>query len=348
MFLISFLLFVAAGINDVLVNNIIIVGPLLAHYGIFMMFLFQSISIARNFSLGFVEAETLARQVTQKNEELEGTKQELTILNERLEEKAKEKTFELQSKLDQINKDLKLAKSIVQSLTLIPELEPFLKISVLYKPLADVGGDIYFVKKIQDGYVRVFLCDATGHGLQAALYTMMIQSEFERLNLVATRPNDLLYYMNQHFYDKNAELRIYFPAVVVDFDFSQNLLKFAGAGTQNQIIHKQNGEIVVLENTGPIVGILEQFRFGITDVKFEAEDRLFLFTDGIFEELNEMDGTAALEELVDLIKETRDLPLENVTTYIKDGLFQKMQKTVWKDDVTCIVFEIGNFLFTSA
>ncbi|MDZ4725943.1 MAG: SpoIIE family protein phosphatase [Leptospira sp.] len=343
-FLSSFLIFFATFVNDVLVNNIVIIGPLLAHYGIFTMFFFQSISIARNFSKGFVDAENLALELSDRNSDLEGVRNELTNLNEKLEEKVKDKTIELQGKLDQINKDLRLAKSIVNGLMTVPHLNPHLEIRTLFQPLADVGGDIFFIKKIQDGYVRVFLCDATGHGLQAALYTMMIQSEFERLNMVATKPNDLLYYLNQHFYDKNSDLQIYFPAIAVDFDFSQSIMRFAAAGMQNQVLQKAGGEVILLENTGPIIGILEQFRFGFQEVKIETNDRVFLFSDGIFEELNEMDGSAALQELMELITKSRNLPLDEIIQFISEGLFTKMNKHQWKDDVTLIVLEVGSYL----
>lgn len=339
-FLFSFLVFVASFVNDILVNNLLINSPLTIHFGIFMMFFVQSIYIARNFSKGFVEAENLAIELSEKNQTLQKVQNQITILNERLETRVKEKTIELQSKLDQITKDMKLAKSIIHSVTKVPEMEPYLKVDILYKPTADVGGDIFFVKRIQDFYYRFFLGDATGHGLQAALYSMMIQSEFERVSAVAMRPNDLLFYMNQHFYDKNADLQIYFPALVMDFDFHQSILRYAGGGVQNQIILKKNSEPMILENTGPIIGILEHYRYGIFETKVVSGDRIFLFTDGLFEELNEADGMQAWDELLRTIQSTNGLPFDEVIPSIQSMLYQKMNKTVWKDDSTLLLIEV--------
>ncbi|WP_411821633.1 PP2C family protein-serine/threonine phosphatase [Leptospira sp. 'Mane'] len=341
LFLISFLIFVLSFLNDIMVNNIVITTPLMAHYGIFTMFLFQSLFIARAFSRGFQEAENLANELSDKNKDLETARSELTNLNEKLEDKVAEKTKELQSKLDQIGKDLKLAKSIVASLTAIPDLSPYLKVQVLYQPLSEVGGDIFSVKKIQDNYFRFFLVDATGHGLQAALYTMMIQSEFERLNEIALKPNDLLFYLNQHFYDKNSDLQIYFPSVVLDFDCSQSTFRFASAGMQNHLLQKRNGEVIFLENTGPIIGILENYRFGMLELPVEIGDRIFIYTDGIFEELNEMDGSIALSVFTDALKETVHLPIEEVIPSLTENLFDKMRKSKWKDDVSMIALEIS-------
>ncbi|MCW7493473.1 SpoIIE family protein phosphatase [Leptospira sp. 2 VSF18] len=339
-FLFSFFIFIASFLNDILVNNLLIYGPLLIHFGIFTMFLVQSVYIARNFSKGFVEAENLAGELANKNKTLQNVQNQLTELNERLETRVKDKTEELQGKLDQIGKDMRLAKSIIQSVTKPPELEPYLKVDILYKPIAEVGGDIYFVKRIQDFYYRFFLGDATGHGLQAALYSMMIQSEFERVSAVAMRPNDVLFYMNQHFYDKNADLQIYFPAIVMDFDFHQKILRYAGGGVQNQIHLKKNGVTAMLENTGPIIGILEHYRYGITESKVDSGDRIFLFTDGLFEELNEADGAQAWEDLLNIIQKTSSLPFSEVLPAIQNMLFQTMNKSQWKDDSTLIFIEV--------
>lgn len=339
-FLVSFAIFIASFINDILVNNLIIHGPLTIHFGIFTMFFVQSIYIARNFSKGFVEAENLAIELSDKNQTLQRVQNQLTELNERLETRVKDKTEELQGKLDQIGKDMRLAKSIIQSVTKLPDIEPYLKVDILYKPIAEVGGDIFFVKRIQDFYYRFFLGDATGHGLQAALYSMMIQSEFERVSAVAMRPNDLLFYMNQHFYDKNADLQIYFPALVMDFDFHQKILRYAGGGVQNQIHIKKNGMTTMLENTGPIIGILEHYRYGILESKVESGDRIFLFTDGLFEELNESDGAQAWTDLLEVIQNTVTLPFAEVVPSIQTMLFQRMNKSQWKDDSTLIFVEI--------
>lgn len=340
LFLFSFAIFIAGFINDILVNNLIIHSPLMIHFGIFTMFFVQSVYIARNFSKGFVEAENLAIELSDKNKTLQKVQNQLTDLNERLETRVKDKTEELQGKLDQIGKDMRLAKSIIQSVTKLPDVDPYLKVDLLYKPIAEVGGDIYFVKRIQDFYYRFFLGDATGHGLQAALYSMMIQSEFERVSAVAMRPNDLLFYMNQHFYDKNADLQIYFPALVMDFDFHQKILRYAGGGVQNQIHMKKNGTFTKLENTGPIIGILEHYRYGILESKVESGDRIFLFTDGLFEELNESDGVQAWFELSEVIQNTVSLPFAEVIPSIQTMLFQRMNKSQWKDDSTLIFIEV--------
>lgn len=340
-FLFSFVLFIFSFVNDILVNNLIIHGPLMIHFGIFTMFFFQAILIAKGFSTGFEEAENLAIELSSKNQELQQVKHQLIDTNESLEIRVKEKTNLLQNKLDQIGKDLQLAKSIVQNLTKPPDLNPHLKLDILYQPIAEVGGDIYFIKKIQDFYYRFFLADATGHGLQAALYTMMIQSEFERITDVAMRPNDLLFYINRHFYEKNAELQIYFPAIALDFDFQQGILRYAGAGVTNQILLRTNGNTEYLENSGPIIGILEHYRFTIYETSVKKGDRIFLYTDGLFEELNEADGVSALSEFVGILQRTSKLSFEEVLPFVKKELFDRMKKNVWKDDSTILFLEVN-------
>ena len=126
----------------------------------------------------------------------------------------------------------------------------------------------------------------------------------------------------------------------MDFDFHQNILRYAGGGVQNQIILKKNNESLIVENTGPIIGILEHYRYGIFESKVESGDRIFLFTDGLFEELNEADGMQAWDDLMQTIQSTNELPFQEIIPSIQTMLFQKMNKTTWKDDSTLIVIEI--------
>lgn len=72
----------------------------------------------------------------------------------------------------------------------------------------------------------------------------------------------------------------------------------------------------------------------------ESGDRIFLFTDGLFEELNESDGAQAWADLLDIIQKTGTLTFTDVLPTIQNMLFQKLNKPQWKDDSTLILIEI--------
>ncbi|EMG22411.1 stage II sporulation protein E domain protein [Leptospira interrogans serovar Copenhageni str. LT2050] len=45
----------------------------------------------------------------------------------------------------------------------------------------EVGGDLYDLFEIRPGVLRVFIADATGHGIQAALLTMTLKGILESI-----------------------------------------------------------------------------------------------------------------------------------------------------------------------
>ncbi|PKL11423.1 MAG: hypothetical protein CVV50_05730, partial [Spirochaetae bacterium HGW-Spirochaetae-6] len=71
-----------------------------------------------------------------------------------------------------IDDDLQMASRIQKNI-ISYEYEHYedLDIFVKYLPQMEVGGDIYDINKLGDGKYRIFLADATGHGVQAALTT---------------------------------------------------------------------------------------------------------------------------------------------------------------------------------
>jgi hypothetical protein len=52
--------------------------------------------------------------------------------------------------------------------------------SVIWKPRDIVGGDIYWLKKFEEGAV-LCVCDCTGHGVSGAMLTMLVMSAFDAI-----------------------------------------------------------------------------------------------------------------------------------------------------------------------
>jgi len=93
-------------------------------------------------------------------------------------EKLKVLNNTLAVKNNKIFRDLKLAKKIQENMiNFQKDVFPAINIEVFFNPLNEVGGDIFDIYKRNEKNYRIFLADATGHGIQAALMTMIIKSE---------------------------------------------------------------------------------------------------------------------------------------------------------------------------
>jgi hypothetical protein len=121
---------------------------------------------------------------------------EINEIRSDLQKKVEERTEELTRAYDRLNAmyrqvqdDMVLAKKI-QGRILTKNFNNItgIKTYVQYYPMSEVGGDIYDITEIRPGCVRIFLADAAGHGVQAALVTMIIKGEYEKVKETADQP----------------------------------------------------------------------------------------------------------------------------------------------------------------
>lgn len=151
-----------------------------------------------------------------------------------------------------------------------------------YHPLLDVGGDLYDLFEVSPGVVRVFLADATGHGITASLNTVKILSEYAVIKEAIGSPADVVNFLNQRFTKSFSEYNIVFTCVVADINVAGSTLTMACAGHPHQFMVCGDG-VVPLRPPGPIIGLSPSIVFTDETVDFGAGDVLFLFTDGLLE-----------------------------------------------------------------
>ncbi|MDR1664649.1 MAG: SpoIIE family protein phosphatase [Clostridiales bacterium] len=78
--------------------------------------------------------------------------------------------------MESINYASKIQRSLIPGDQMLESF--FADYSVIWKPRDIVGGDVYWVKRFNDGLV-LCACDCTGHGTPGALLTMLVVSAFE-------------------------------------------------------------------------------------------------------------------------------------------------------------------------
>ncbi|OHD57148.1 MAG: hypothetical protein A2Y33_09500 [Spirochaetes bacterium GWF1_51_8] len=269
-----------------------------------------------------------------------------TILN--LERLVLERTAELNKtnealKLKDrvITTDLNIAKRIQQSV--LPRKigrMGALSLDIRYIPMSEVGGDYYDITEISGGVIRVFIADATGHGVQAALITMMIKGEYDRLKNVIASPGELIEKINNGFMLDSRHLSFFFTCMVADIYIKEKKIVFASAGHPAQYILSK-GKRTVLPPTGKVAGIIEGSIYQTRETEFKPGDKLLLFTDGLFEEFNPADEELGEDRMCEILTGLwNKSPVE-----LNDAALAEMRKFLdgagMNDDLTllCVSFD---------
>ena len=254
----------------------------------------------------------------------------------KLENEVNQKNAELLRYLEIIHSDLNTAKNIQKNL--LPknlDLEAGLDISVRYHPLSEVGGDIYDVHRLRNDTIRIFLADATGHGIQAALMTMSIHSEYLSIKDYILPPGRILTILNTRYFRRYSHLNSFFSCLILDIDLKEGIISYSSAGHPDQILYNSERQIR-LKSTGKIIGVLENVEYGTREENFGNSDRLCLFSDGIYEMINPDGKEFGEDKFFALADELKNLPAPSFLDNIIRRVFAFLGIGPQQDDITLI------------
>ncbi|OHD68975.1 MAG: hypothetical protein A2W19_07055 [Spirochaetes bacterium RBG_16_49_21] len=274
---------------------------------------------------------------------------EINEIRADLERKISKRTEELSAAYEHVNKlyrqiqtDLNLAKRIQKRI--MPEnLDGIegLNLAIHYYPMADIGGDIYDIFQLRPGHIRIFLADAIGHGIQAALITMIIKGEYEKVKNIKSI-QALLEIINSSFIDVYYTLNAFFSCILMDVDLHKRKIRYASAGHPDQI-HVCNNTIEILRHTGRLIGIKEDTRYEIVEKNIYENDKILLFTDGLFEQFNDREEGFTERHILELVKKRMSSPIydlhNTIIAAMKEFLGENYEQSIC-DDITMIGIEI--------
>lgn len=277
------------------------------------------------------------RKAKEAAEEL--VKSNLERSNLELEQKVKERTFALNESLTALRRDLVVAKKIQESaLSFNPKIFEKLTIHAKYIPMSEVGGDFFDVFKLRDTKYRILLADATGHGVQAAMITMATKALYDNVKNFDLPPGEILSIFNDDYMRNYVSLNSLLTAIVVDIDFDASQISYASAGHPPAVLF-QNANQTLLSKTGKMIGIQKGINYRTESIKFGLGDRLFIFTDGIFEEFNLNEEEYGEDQLYTLLQENLNKNLDDTIEKIFISLDRFLEGSERQDDITILGLE---------
>ncbi len=249
-------------------------------------------------------------------------------------------THKLKTATDSIREELKRARRIQQGLLPLhlPESK-YLKLDLVYKPISEVGGDIYDFLPLGKQKLGVFIGDASGHGLSSALVGTISKMSLSNHTKTDLSTSEMLFKMNEDLCE-NIHTSHYLTCFWCIFDFQQKTLHYSRAGHPDPIVIRKNGDIIPLHCSGSFLGILNDTTFEQAVFTFSPGDRFYFFTDGIYDVLESPNSPRYIfsyDRFKSLIGETAEIPFENVIAFINN----KLSNYSREDDHTLIVAEIA-------
>lgn len=238
-----------------------------------------------------------------------------------MREQLQQQNTELEAWRHNLERDLAAARLTQQSL--IPQKPPNLPgwdVAAAYRPVIQVGGDIYGWLRMADGRTLFWIADATGHGASAALLTTLAKLLFQHGATENTGPADVMRAVNSDFRSIFGA-RSFMTAMCVAVDPETGEASVAGAGHPPLLVARRGGAVESFASCCPPLGLLEDSRFTASSLTLARGDAFLLYTDGIHgarQELNLRDASArlaqSLEAAADSAQELVNRMIEQANT----------------------------------
>jgi sigma-B regulation protein RsbU (phosphoserine phosphatase) len=245
--------------------------------------------------------------------------------------------------------ELNTAK-LVQS-TLLPENEyenEGIRIRGFYEPASECGGDWWYFSQIGDK-TFLWIGDATGHGVPAALVTAAAKSAASVLqSFPDISIHDVMSMMNKAIYgtSKGQVLMTFFLA---SLDNKTGTLIYSSASHDPPLVlrHAKKGSIKkkdvepLMDDSGPRLGEDPESVYHAVQVQLEPNDRIIFYTDGVPELKNSEDKMMGernfVRTLIASFNEDHDLDISMAD--LSESIARHREEAPLDDDVTYFMME---------
>lgn len=193
------------------------------------------------------------------------------------------------------------------------------------RPASSVGGDYYDLFQTEDGGCWIGIGDVSGHGLNAGLIMLMIQSGIA--SIVRKEPNadphDVIALVNQTLYE-NVRTRLKlddFVTLSLLRYFEDGRIAVAGAHEEIVVWRAAQQGCEVIPTHGTWLGAMPDVSPHITTTihRLRPGDILLLYTDGITEAMSTSGEQFGLERLIETLSQMSSTPVQSICEAMFDA-----------------------------
>ena len=251
-----------------------------------------------------------------------------------------------QASLRALERELEIGRDIQQSF--LPGKLPQVKgweIAASLKAAREVAGDFYDVFPVgPDGQVCLVIGDVCDKGVGAALFMTLFRSLVrftidairtylelsisEKLNYAATLTNN--YIASTH-----GDTGMFATIFLGILEPESGHLTYINAGHESPLILRAGGVQTELSPTGLAVGLLENYRYQVSQMRMQPGDIFLAYTDGIPDTRDPQGNFFGKEKLLSLI-ESSEQSAEAVVEVINRALEKHIDTAEQYDDITLL------------
>jgi sigma-B regulation protein RsbU (phosphoserine phosphatase) len=233
---------------------------------------------------------------------------------------------DLQAQKRMLESEFAEAASYVRSLLPPPLETDLVTIHSRFVPSRQLGGDCFDYYWLDPDYLAIYLLDVSGHGLGATLPSIAVMNMLRSQSMDGVnfyQPNHVLRALNDAF-QMDSQNDKYFTIWYGVYNQEKRQLSYSSAGHPPAVLlsEKPNGEMEVkqLKTSGLPIGMLPDMRFSNQRCEIERFSTLYIFSDGIYEILQNDGNVWGLDAFVQFLVDERQAIEQGGLDYVLDRI----------------------------
>jgi len=232
---------------------------------------------------------------------------------------------------------LEIARQV--QLELLPPSDPKVagfEISAYIFPTEEVSGDYYDWVKMSDDQIGIVVADAVGKGIPAALLMSFLRASLRSGVQIGYAPHIALSKVGNLLWD-SVDDNQFVTAIYGILDATNKTFVYSNAGHNPPLLIKPNGEYRFVEYGDLPLGMFQNTHYHQHFIKFDNNQLLVLYTDGITESANEKGEEYGQERFAKRVLEGINLPAKELIDFIRKGVADFTERKFLDDDGTLFI-----------
>jgi len=239
-----------------------------------------------------------------------------------------------------LGREMKIAREIQHQLMPdeVPSIPP-LEMAVLFKPVAQLGGDLYDWIAFDDGRLAIVIGDVAGKGAPAALYGALSSGVIRTRAGRKYPPGQMLELVNKTLYQRPIEGQ-YVAVTYAIYDPTTRSISLSNSGLPYPLLVRA-GQPTFLDLGGIPLGLFPESHYEETALQLLSGDILVFYSDGVVEMRNDAGEEFGLKRLADTVGANHEKNPQEIVKAVSAALADFIGRVRPQDDRTMVVVKMG-------
>lgn len=199
-----------------------------------------------------------------------------------------------------------------------------------------VGGDFYDFYFVEEDTLAVLVADVSGKGIPAAMFMMQSKTLLKSCAESGMSVGQVFTTANEKLCEGN-DTGMFVTAWMGLLNVKTGLLTFANAGHNPPLIRRADGSFEYLRTrSGFVLAGMEGIRYQESNLQLRPGDKLYLYTDGVTEAMDENETLYGEERLLTLLNSRNDASAREICAAVKDDVDAFVGEAEQFDDITML------------